>query len=40
MDDETNAGSKAIDIGTITFTITGVDGDATGEPNPDEGSKT
>ncbi len=36
MDDETNAGSKAIDIGTITFTITGVDGDATGEPNPDE----
>ena len=25
MDDETNAGSKAIDIGTITFTITGVD---------------
>ena len=29
MDDETNAGSKAIDIGTITFTITGIDGDAT-----------
>ena len=36
MDDETNAGSKAIDIGTITFTVTGVDGDGTGEPDPDE----
>ena len=36
MDDETNAGSKAIDIGTITFTVTGIDGDGTGEPDPDE----
>ena len=27
MDDETNAGSKAIDIGTIAFTVTGIDGD-------------
>ena len=39
MDDETNAGSKAIDIGTITFTITGIDGDAIGEPDPDEPPK-
>ncbi len=39
MDDETNAGSKAIDIGTITFTVTGIDGDATDEPNPDEVKK-
>ena len=39
MDDETNAGSKAIDIGTITFTITGIDGDAKNEPNPDEVKK-
>ena len=39
MDDETNAGSKAIDIGTITFTITGIDGDAENEPNPDEVKK-
>jgi hypothetical protein len=26
-DDETNAGSKALDIGIITFTVTGIDGD-------------
>ena len=38
-DDETNAGSKAIDIGTITFTVTGIDGDAIGEPDPDEPPK-
>jgi VCBS repeat-containing protein len=40
-DDETNAGSKALDIGIITFTVTGIDGDSEpGKPDDDEKKET
>ena len=39
-DDETNAGSKALDIGIITFTVTGIDGDGeVGKQEDDEKAK-